>query len=64
MTNAKTYAAVEAIVREFAADRSRLLDIVERVQHRFGHVGDDAIRLALNLLDGDGNLQCVLATFN
>ena len=35
---------VEDIVKEFAADRSRLLDIVEQVQHRFGHVSDDAIR--------------------
>lgn len=36
--------AVEDIVKEFAADRSRLLDIVEQVQRRFGHIGDDAIQ--------------------
>jgi [NiFe] hydrogenase diaphorase moiety large subunit len=41
--NANTDAAVEAIVREFAADRSRLLDIVEAVQHRFGFISDNAI---------------------
>jgi [NiFe] hydrogenase diaphorase moiety large subunit len=35
---------VEGIVSEFGADRSRLLDIVERIQLRFGHVGDDAIQ--------------------
>jgi [NiFe] hydrogenase diaphorase moiety large subunit len=35
---------VEAIIAEFGADRSRLLDIVERIQLRFGHVGDDAIQ--------------------
>ncbi len=34
---------VEAIVREFAADRTRLLDIIEAVQHQFGHVADNAI---------------------
>jgi [NiFe] hydrogenase diaphorase moiety large subunit len=39
-----TDAAVEAIVREFAADRSRLLDIVEAVQDRFGFVSDSAIQ--------------------
>ena len=27
-------------------------------------VGDDAVRLALNLVDRDGNLQRVLAAFN
>ena len=36
--------AVEAIIEEFAADRSRLLDIVEQVQRRFGHIGDGAIQ--------------------
>src|ERR1700677_4853546 len=33
-------AAVETIVEEFAADRSRLMDIVEAVQQRFGYVSD------------------------
>jgi [NiFe] hydrogenase diaphorase moiety large subunit len=36
-------AAVAEIVRHFAADRTRLLDIVEAVQQRFGHVGDAAL---------------------
>ena len=36
-------AAVETIVGEFASDRSRLLDIVEAVQHRFGFVSDTAV---------------------
>src|ERR1019366_7607168 len=39
-----TDAAVEAIVGEFAADRSRLLDIVEAVQDRFGFISDSAIQ--------------------
>jgi len=37
-------AAVEGIVREFSADRSRLMDIVQAVQNRFGFVGSDAIQ--------------------
>jgi [NiFe] hydrogenase diaphorase moiety large subunit len=37
-------AAVEAIVNEFAADRSRLLDIVEAVQRRSGYVSDEAVQ--------------------
>ncbi|MGA2289664.1 NAD(P)H-dependent oxidoreductase subunit E [Bradyrhizobium sp.] len=41
--NANTDAAVEAIVREFAANRSRLLDIFEAVQYRFGFISDNAI---------------------
>ena len=40
----KCDAAVKSIVEKFAADRSRLLDIVEAVQHRFGHVSDDAVQ--------------------
>lgn len=36
---------VDGIIREFGADRSRLLDIVERIQRRFGRVGDDAIQI-------------------
>jgi len=43
--------AVEAIIKEFAADRSRLLDIVEQVQHRFGHIGDAAIQAIATGLD-------------
>jgi [NiFe] hydrogenase diaphorase moiety large subunit len=37
-------AEVAGIVKDFAADRSRLLDIVEAVQHRFGHVSDGALQ--------------------
>jgi [NiFe] hydrogenase diaphorase moiety large subunit len=44
MMNASTDSAVEDIVKEFGADRSRLLDIVEQVQHRFGHISDGAIQ--------------------
>jgi [NiFe] hydrogenase diaphorase moiety large subunit len=36
--------SVQAIINEFAADRSRLLDIVEQVQDRFGRIDDDAIQ--------------------
>jgi len=38
-------ADTEGIIKAFAADRSRLMDIVLAVQHRFGHVSDDAVRL-------------------
>jgi [NiFe] hydrogenase diaphorase moiety large subunit len=41
---AKGTAAVESIVAEFAADRSRLLDIVEAVQRRSGYVSNEAIQ--------------------
>ena len=37
-------AAVESIIAEFAADRSRLLDIAEAVQLRFGYISDDAVQ--------------------
>ena len=37
-------AVVESLVKQFADDRTRLLDIVEEVQHRFGYVSDDAVR--------------------
>src|SRR6202161_3105697 len=36
--------AVAAIVKEFGADRSRLLAIVEQIQHRFGHISDATIQ--------------------
>jgi [NiFe] hydrogenase diaphorase moiety large subunit len=36
--------AVDDIVKEFAADRGRLLDIVEQVQRQFGQISDDAIQ--------------------
>jgi [NiFe] hydrogenase diaphorase moiety large subunit len=35
---------VESIVAEFAADRSRLLDIVEAVQRRSGYVSNEAVQ--------------------
>jgi [NiFe] hydrogenase diaphorase moiety large subunit len=50
MMNANTDSTVEAIVSQFGADRSRLLDIVEQVQHRFGHIGDGAIQAISTLL--------------
>jgi [NiFe] hydrogenase diaphorase moiety large subunit len=37
--------AVEAIVTEFAADRSHLLDIVEAVQRQWGYVSDSAVQV-------------------
>jgi [NiFe] hydrogenase diaphorase moiety large subunit len=49
--NVDTDSAVEAIVREFDADRSRLLDIVEQVQLRFGYISDEAIQIVSTLLD-------------
>lgn len=42
--NPEHEAAVEALVKEHAADRSRLMDIVQAVQQRFGYVSDDAVR--------------------
>ena len=42
--------SVEAIVREFHADRGRLLDVVEQVQHRFGRISDGAIQVISTLL--------------
>jgi [NiFe] hydrogenase diaphorase moiety large subunit len=39
-----TTTAVETIVKDFGADRSRLLDITEAVQNRFGYVGNDAVQ--------------------
>jgi NADH:ubiquinone oxidoreductase subunit E len=35
--------AVAEIVREFASDRSRLMDIVLAVQRRFGYLSEDAM---------------------
>jgi len=48
--SATTDSALQAIVGEFGADRSRLLDIVEQVQRRFGHISDRAIQLISTLL--------------
>jgi [NiFe] hydrogenase diaphorase moiety large subunit len=42
---AESEAMVKSIVEEFAADRSRLMDIVHAVQQRFGNVSDDAVRV-------------------
>jgi [NiFe] hydrogenase diaphorase moiety large subunit len=36
--------AVKEIVESFASDKGRLLNIVVTVQHRFGHVSDEAIK--------------------
>ncbi len=36
--------AAHAAVEEFGADRSRLLDIVQAVQHRLGYLSDEAMR--------------------
>ena len=41
--NAECAAVVESVVKEFAADGTRLMDIVHAVQQRFGHVSDDAV---------------------
>jgi [NiFe] hydrogenase diaphorase moiety large subunit len=48
--NANPDPTVETIVSQFGADRSRLLDIVEQVQHRFGHISDGAIQAISTLL--------------
>jgi [NiFe] hydrogenase diaphorase moiety large subunit len=37
-------AAVRRLIKEFAADRSRLMDIVIAVQQQFGHVNDEAVQ--------------------
>jgi [NiFe] hydrogenase diaphorase moiety large subunit len=37
-------AAIDGFTQAVGADRSRLLDIVEQVQHRFGYVSDDAVQ--------------------
>jgi [NiFe] hydrogenase diaphorase moiety large subunit len=37
-------AVVGGFVKEFGADRSRLMDIVQAVQGRFGYVGDEAVQ--------------------
>jgi hydrogenase maturation factor len=34
-------AAIDGYIRAVGADRTRLLDIVEEVQHRFGYVSDE-----------------------
>ncbi len=36
-------AAIDGFIQAVGADRTRLLDIVEQVQHRFGYVSDDAV---------------------
>lgn len=42
--NVKRDPAAARIVEEFAADRSRLLDIVEAVQRRSGYVSNEAVQ--------------------
>jgi NADH:ubiquinone oxidoreductase subunit E len=37
-------AAIDGYIPAVGADRTRLLDIVEEVQHRFGYVSDDAVQ--------------------
>jgi len=37
-------AAIDGFIQAVGADRTRLLDIVEQVQHRFGYVGDDSVQ--------------------
>jgi [NiFe] hydrogenase diaphorase moiety large subunit len=37
-------ATINDIIDEFRRDRSRLMDIVLAIQHRFGHVSDDAVQ--------------------
>jgi [NiFe] hydrogenase diaphorase moiety large subunit len=36
-------AAIKDIVKQFQADRTRLMDIVLAIQHRFGHISDGAV---------------------
>ena len=35
---------VDSYIQEAGADRTRLLDIVEKVQHRFGYISDDSVQ--------------------
>jgi len=42
--NLSSEAVVEGFVKEFGADRSRLMDIVQAAQGRFGYVGVDAVQ--------------------
>ena len=43
MATPELRAAVDAMVQQFGADRSRLMDIVQAVQHRFGYLPDETI---------------------
>jgi [NiFe] hydrogenase diaphorase moiety large subunit len=43
-------AVVDAVVEEFGADRGRLLDIVQAVQRRIGHISDAAVRAVATAL--------------
>jgi [NiFe] hydrogenase diaphorase moiety large subunit len=36
-------ATVDAIIRDIGSDRSRLLDVVQAIQRRYGFISDDAI---------------------
>jgi [NiFe] hydrogenase diaphorase moiety large subunit len=44
VATSKTGNTVERIVEAFGGDRSRLLDILETVQQRFGHIGEEAVQ--------------------
>jgi [NiFe] hydrogenase diaphorase moiety large subunit len=46
-----TQDAVEEEIRAVGADRSRLLDIVEQMQHRFGYLSNDAVAAIARGLD-------------
>jgi [NiFe] hydrogenase diaphorase moiety large subunit len=42
--SANCISVVNEIVESFASDKGRLMDILLRVQQRFGHVGDEAVQ--------------------
>ena len=48
--SASTTPSLSSILAEFTGDRGRLMDVVLAVQHRLGHVSDEAVRaIALKL---------------
>ncbi len=51
MIRTTTQDAVEEEIRAVGADRSRLLDIVEQMQHRFGYLSNDAVAAIARGLD-------------
>jgi [NiFe] hydrogenase diaphorase moiety large subunit len=41
---------IKGYIKRFGTDRSRLMDVVQAVQYRFGHVGDDAVQVIATCL--------------
>jgi [NiFe] hydrogenase diaphorase moiety large subunit len=49
--NSEEVSVVKSMVVAVTNDRSRLLDILEAIQHRFGHVSDEAVQIVATELD-------------